>query len=266
LQARPQDWFFAHLSTTMLERQRRQLEAYLAFICAHSYVLLDTTIWHWLMVDNLTQVVTRLVVAADVKWVAEVCRLVQVLEAEIAAGGDENCCVHPSLLRVLKDVVLDTHDLAAQAAACRLLDKLLRNSHRARQLFLAPEAGGAAALVSAVRSSGDGGDVAAEAAYRILELLAAAEAEGARARQELAAERQAAAESEEQLQHHRQEVARQVADPGECCVCLDRSKSHALLPCGHLCACMDCAAFLAARASPCPVCRCAIERAVQIFT
>merc|ERR1712039_893925 len=54
-------------------------------------------------------------------------------------------------------------------------------------------------------------------------------------------------------------------DPAECCVCLDKAKTHALLPCGHLCACMDCSAFLAARNSACPVCRCPIERAVQIF-
>merc|ERR1712137_627966 len=31
---------------------------------------------------------------------------------------------------------------------------------------------------------------------------------------------------------------------GECCVCMDRGKSHALVPCGHLCACVECAAHL----------------------
>merc|ERR1712110_592014 len=77
LQSPPQEWYFAHLSASMLERRRRQLESYLAFLCTHSRVLLDATIWRWLAVDDLTEVVVRLVVAHAVQWAAEVGRLVQ---------------------------------------------------------------------------------------------------------------------------------------------------------------------------------------------
>mmetsp|Transcript_68808 Transcript_68808/g.190494 ORF Transcript_68808/g.190494 Transcript_68808/m.190494 type:complete len:630 (+) Transcript_68808:1-1890(+) len=261
LHARPQDWFFAHFSTTMLERQRRQLEAYLAFLCAHSHVLLDTTIWRWLAADDLTQVVVRLVAASDVQWANEVCRLVQAMEAVLVAGGDESRCVHPSVMRVLREVLLDDGDQAAQAAACRLLERLLTGSHRARQLFLAPEAGGASALVSVFRCGPQAGQAASDAVWRILEVLSVAEAEGTRRLE--AQELETRARNEEAEERRRRPA--EEPGPGECCVCLDRGKSHALLPCGHLCACMDCAAYLAARAESCPVCRCPIERAVQIF-
>merc|ERR1712107_551472 len=52
---------------------------------------------------------------------------------------------------------------------------------------------------------------------------------------------------------------------GECCVCMDRGKSHALVPCGHLCACAECAVQLVKKKLPCPVCRGSIERSVQIY-
>lgn len=52
---------------------------------------------------------------------------------------------------------------------------------------------------------------------------------------------------------------------GECCVCMDRGKSHALVPCGHLCACAECAVHLVKKKLPCPVCRGSIERSVQIY-
>jgi len=51
----------------------------------------------------------------------------------------------------------------------------------------------------------------------------------------------------------------------ECCICLDREKSHAFLPCGHRCACMDCAAIFVAGSSLCPICRKRVEGSVQIF-
>merc|ERR1712007_396195 len=52
---------------------------------------------------------------------------------------------------------------------------------------------------------------------------------------------------------------------GERCVCMDRGKSHALLPCGHLCACAECAVHLVKKKLPCPVCRGSIERSLQIY-
>ncbi|CAK0833415.1 unnamed protein product [Prorocentrum cordatum] len=39
---------------------------------------------------------------------------------------------------------------------------------------------------------------------------------------------------------------------GECVICLDRERSRAFLPCGHLCACADCATFMSARGDKCP--------------
>jgi len=54
-------------------------------------------------------------------------------------------------------------------------------------------------------------------------------------------------------------------DFGDCCVCMDRGKAHALVPCGHLCACAECAVRLVKKKLPCPVCRGSIERSVHIY-
>mmetsp|Transcript_17451 Transcript_17451/g.32939 ORF Transcript_17451/g.32939 Transcript_17451/m.32939 type:complete len:1239 (+) Transcript_17451:1-3717(+) len=295
LQALPQDWIFASFSTRMLERRRRHLEAYLAFLCTHAQVLLDSALWNWLGVDDLTQVVVRLVAARTVQWAAELSRLVETLEAVLAAGGDANRCVHPAVLGVLQEVLMDFDDEAAQAAACRVLERLLVNSTRARQLFLAsphissprngevldqPGAAGAAALAAVCLNSSTGGPrtAAVETMQHVLEALNTAVAD-AEARQSAAAAEAEVAEAEvaaataegeaagERRSEERSAAAAREADdePGECCVCLDRGKSHALLPCGHLCTCMDCADYLAARGAPCPVCRRTIEQAVQIF-
>ena len=52
----------------------------------------------------------------------------------------------------------------------------------------------------------------------------------------------------------------------ECCVvCMARDKSHAIVPCGHLCACGPCAALLLAQGSTCPMCRTHIENVMEIF-
>lgn len=264
LQAPPQDWLFAHFSTSMLERRRRQLESYLAFLCTHSLVLLDATIWQWLGTDEITQVVCRLVVAHSVQWPAEVGRLALRLAAVVGArrgtSADVARCVHPAVLKVLRDVLSDNADAAAQRAACSLLDRLLVGSARARQLFLAQDAGGATALLALASSASQQASPVAEAAkavvQRVLEAAAACEAatpggEASAGTRRRAGDGSGGADAGVEL--------------GECCVCLDRGRSHALMPCGHLCTCMDCADFLAARGSPCPVCRVSIERAQQIF-
>ena len=52
---------------------------------------------------------------------------------------------------------------------------------------------------------------------------------------------------------------------GMCIICWDRDITTALLPCGHWCACGDCAAVLRARGDPCPACRVGIEDVVRIY-
>lgn len=46
-----------------------------------------------------------------------------------------------------------------------------------------------------------------------------------------------------------------------CIICFVHPKEYAILPCGHLCSCRDCASKL----SICPVCRCHKKGAVKIF-
>jgi len=266
LQALPQDWLFTSFSSTMLERRRRHLEAYLSFLCTHAQVLQDDTIWRWLGVDDLTQVVVRLVVARTTEWPAETCRLVQTLEAVIAAGGDASRCVHPALLGVLREVLLDNGDEAAQAAACRLLSHILVGSARARQLFLPAgvaggPSGGAEALLEVCQAAGEVAKrAAADTTKMVLNAFCAEDAVAG-----VAEERTQAVVAEHAEQREAEAEVREEQEPEQCCVCLDRGKSHAFLPCGHLCTCMDCADYLAARNQACPVCRRPIEQAVQIF-
>lgn len=133
--------------------------------------------------------------------------------------------------------------------ACVALGHLL-TVKRARQLFLHPSMAGVSALLRVHRRGG----AAAEAVRRVLETLCdIGNSETGDAGQEPAArERQHA-------------PADGMIDLGDCCICLDKIKTHAFLPCGHLCSCMDCASFLAAQREPCPICRRPIQRAAQIF-
>ena len=56
-----------------------------------------------------------------------------------------------------------------------------------------------------------------------------------------------------------------VEDSNLCVVCLDDIRSHLLVPCGHHCACMDCAKLLVQKGDPCPICRKQIESIVRVF-
>ena len=52
-------------------------------------------------------------------------------------------------------------------------------------------------------------------------------------------------------------------DIEECVVCLERPKSHVLIPCGHQCICETCQARLIP--GNCPVCRKRCEIAVKVY-
>jgi len=54
--------------------------------------------------------------------------------------------------------------------------------------------------------------------------------------------------------------------PSECCVCLDEAKSHAFVPCGHLCVCAGCAeSIMSSLKKECPSCRGPAAHVVKIF-
>jgi hypothetical protein len=54
--------------------------------------------------------------------------------------------------------------------------------------------------------------------------------------------------------------------PSECCVCLDEAKSHAFVPCGHLCVCAECAeSIMSSLKKECPSCRGPAAHVVKIF-
>lgn len=52
---------------------------------------------------------------------------------------------------------------------------------------------------------------------------------------------------------------------GTCTICGDGANSHAFNPCGHLCACQECASKVMRRGGRCPVCRCQSLGTLQIF-
>ncbi len=51
----------------------------------------------------------------------------------------------------------------------------------------------------------------------------------------------------------------------ECVICLGPPKTHAFIPCGHLCVCGSCAATSIERSDSCPLCRKRAIRVSQIF-
>ena len=53
--------------------------------------------------------------------------------------------------------------------------------------------------------------------------------------------------------------------PGDCIICWNENITTALMPCGHWCACSNCAAVLHARGNGCPVCRHVIEDVRRIY-
>ena len=56
------------------------------------------------------------------------------------------------------------------------------------------------------------------------------------------------------------------ADSHLCCICYFQAKTHALIPCGHMCLCESCAAMLPPSFSRCPMCRKEIQQVVRIFS
>ena len=51
----------------------------------------------------------------------------------------------------------------------------------------------------------------------------------------------------------------------ECVICLDKPKSHVLIPCGHRCCCDGCSTMLMSQQLQCPVCRVMCENALRVW-
>ena len=51
----------------------------------------------------------------------------------------------------------------------------------------------------------------------------------------------------------------------ECVVCMDSKKSHALVPCGHMCVCKKCAETILATRQLCPVCRALVLQVFKVY-
>ena len=54
------------------------------------------------------------------------------------------------------------------------------------------------------------------------------------------------------------------ADDG-CIVCMDAPKTHAFVPCGHVCACATCSEMVMASSSTCPYCRGPAQMAMRVY-
>ena len=59
--------------------------------------------------------------------------------------------------------------------------------------------------------------------------------------------------------------AQGVENIDQCVVCMEATRSHALVPCGHYVFCATCAAESMARQQPCPCCRQPAEQAIRIY-
>ena len=52
---------------------------------------------------------------------------------------------------------------------------------------------------------------------------------------------------------------------GDCCICLQAKATHAVVPCGHLALCDECAPEVRSKRSTCPICRCQIHSYLRVF-
>ena len=56
------------------------------------------------------------------------------------------------------------------------------------------------------------------------------------------------------------------AEESECVVCMDKTRTHSFVPCGHRCVCAECAALVMRAAQPlCPNCRTPASSSLQMF-
>jgi hypothetical protein len=76
-------------------------------------------------------------------------------------------------------------------------------------------------------------------------------------------EEEATGLSDERIEQNAQDI--QVRGEDSCCVCMDKRKDAALVPCGHKVMCLACAQLLQARERKCPVCRRSIDNVVRVF-
>ena len=72
-------------------------------------------------------------------------------------------------------------------------------------------------------------------------------------------------QAENEIQNHGAEDVRTSNPLGLCIICGDETKSMAFIPCGHLCACSECASKVMRRSPRCPVCRCSALETIKIF-
>ena len=55
------------------------------------------------------------------------------------------------------------------------------------------------------------------------------------------------------------------AAAGECKICFDAPINTVLLPCGHLCVCLECSKRLVGSSRVCPICRTKIRKVVRTY-
>ena len=51
----------------------------------------------------------------------------------------------------------------------------------------------------------------------------------------------------------------------ECCVCMQGSKTHIFIPCGHLCVCHKCGEGLMASSKACPICQQVSSSCIKVW-
>ena len=76
----------------------------------------------------------------------------------------------------------------------------------------------------------------------------------------------AAQERQRELDDAEAHAVQLAADESECAVCMDKTRTHSFVPCGHRCVCRDCSGVVMRAAQPCcPVCRAPATSSIQTF-
>jgi len=76
----------------------------------------------------------------------------------------------------------------------------------------------------------------------------------------------AAQERQRELDDVEAHAVQLAADESECAVCMDKTRTHSFVPCGHRCVCRNCSGVVMRAAQPCcPVCRAPATSSIQTF-
>lgn len=123
-------------SAASQENLRMQLEAYLSYLCHQPLVLLDDTVWSWLVASSISMCVVRIVVARAMDDIPALIHWIKELELLLTTDDDDKCCMRPSILAAVMHPLQDTATSEETClVVCRILERLLVKQEAGRMLL-----------------------------------------------------------------------------------------------------------------------------------